>query len=131
MRAEFFGKAWIIPLNKMVRNIAKLEGLAVLVASLFLYSILEGNWIMFGILLLTPDISMLGYLHNKITGSITYNLVHNYIFAFVLCGIGVFSEQLLLTQIGVILFAHVGIDRFFGFGLKYPENFKSTHIQKL
>ncbi|MBI2443419.1 MAG: DUF4260 family protein [Candidatus Levybacteria bacterium] len=31
----------------------------------------------------------------------------------------------------VILLAHVGMDRFLGFGLKYPTHFKQTHLQKL
>jgi hypothetical protein len=36
-----------------------------------------------------------------------------------------------IASLGVILASHIGLDRFLGFGLKYPSGFKDTHIQKL
>jgi hypothetical protein len=74
---------------------------------------------------------MLGYLKSKKLGTITYNLVHNYLLAIILIAIGVLWENVLLISLGLILSAHVGIDRLIGYGLKYPTHFKGTHLQKL
>jgi hypothetical protein len=37
----------------------------------------------------------------------------------------------LLLSLGLIWFAHIGADRMLGLGLKYPIDFKQTHIQRL
>ncbi|AIM07305.1 hypothetical protein BAHan_3779 [Bacillus anthracis] len=34
-------------------------------------------------------------------------------------------------MIGLIWTAHIGMDRMFGYGLKYETEFKGTHIQRL
>ncbi|MEH7648941.1 DUF4260 family protein, partial [Bacillus toyonensis] len=34
-------------------------------------------------------------------------------------------------MIGLIWIAHIGMDRMFGYGLKYETDFKDTHIQRL
>jgi hypothetical protein len=36
-----------------------------------------------------------------------------------------------VLALALILFAHIGIDRWLGFGLKYPSGFKDTHLQRL
>ncbi|MDO8269447.1 MAG: DUF4260 domain-containing protein [Candidatus Levybacteria bacterium] len=115
----------------MIKLITKLEGLAVLIASLFFYTLVEGNWIVFLLLILLPDISMIGYFKNKKIGSITYNIVHNFFTAFLIITFGFVMNQILIQQLGIIMLAHVGMDRVFGYGLKYPDSFKKTHIQKL
>jgi hypothetical protein len=35
------------------------------------------------------------------------------------------------TQIALIWFAHIGTDRFLGYGLEYPTRFKDTHLQRV
>jgi len=35
------------------------------------------------------------------------------------------------TQIALVWLAHIGFDRFFGYGLKYPTGFKDTHLQRV
>ena len=67
----------------------------------------------------------------KKTGAFTYNLVHNFALAALLIGSGLFTGNTLLTSLGLILTAHIGADRFLGFGLKYTTDFKDTHIQRL
>lgn len=115
----------------MVKNILKLEGLIIFFASIYFYYASEGSLILFLILILLPDISMVGYLANKRSGAITYNLVHNYILPIILIGYGMTTSNNIFWQLGWVLLAHVGIDRFLGFGLKYPSSFKDTHIQKV
>jgi hypothetical protein len=74
---------------------------------------------------------MIGYVKNKKLGAVIYNLVHNYILGLVIIFISMFLQDVIVLEIGVILLAHVAMDRFFGFGLKYSTHFKDTHIQKL
>ena len=65
----------------------RLEGFAVLVASLIFYFNFDGKWPMLLILFLAPDIGILGYLVNKKVGSITYNKFHTYLFPIILISI--------------------------------------------
>lgn len=116
----------------VIRKTLQLEGLAIFLIAISFWGKMSGNWWLFLILFFTPDISMLGYLKDKKLGAMLYNLVHNFFLAFIILALG---EAILNSQMvslaGIILFAHVGLDRFLGFGLKYPTGFKSTHFQKL
>ncbi|TMJ08493.1 MAG: DUF4260 family protein [Bacillati bacterium ANGP1] len=115
----------------MVGKIIRIEGLIVFLGALYFYHVLNASWLLFVILLLAPDLSMVGYLKDKQTGALTYNLVHNFTLAALLIGIGLFTSNKFLTSLGLILTAHIGADRFLGFGLKYATDFKDTHIQRL
>ena len=82
----------------------------------------------FAVWILAPDISLIGYTLNPKVGAFCYNLFHHKGFA-----IGVFlggyyahSDPAMLA--GIILFAHSSMDRIFGFGLKYEDSFKHTHL---
>ncbi len=115
----------------MVKAIVRLEGLAVFLTSVLFYFLIDGNFFLFILLLFIPDISMIGYLRDKKLGSIAYNLMHNYVLALIGICLGALLAVPIFVYLGLILLAHVGIDRFFGFGLKYGSSFKATHIQKV
>jgi len=116
----------------MVKNILRLEGLFLFLTALYFYQLLQGDWILFIVLLFIPDISMIGYLKDKKIGAILYNLIHNYILALFIIAIGFFIiKNNTISLFGLILFAHISIDRLFGYGLKYSTNFKDTHAQKV
>ncbi|SDQ80099.1 DUF4260 domain-containing protein [Virgibacillus salinus] len=114
-----------------MRLLLHIEGAAVLALSLFFYGYSEFSWILFLILLLVPDISMLGYLLNNKVGSILYNFFHTYTIpiAIITCGF-IVSNQTVLA-IGLIWSAHIGMDRMVGYGLKYPTEFKDTHLNRV
>jgi hypothetical protein len=120
------GRFW-----RVVNQLLKLEGLAVFLAGLYFYFSLGGSWLLLLILILVPDVGMVGYLKDKKVGAFTYNLFHNYVLALGLVLIGLVLTSAFLTDLGLILAIHIGIDRFLGFGLKYPTNFKDTHLQKV
>src|SRR5271156_3792918 len=108
----------------MVKKILHLEGLVFFLAALFFYNHFHGNWIIFILLLFLPDISMIGYLKDKKFGAMFYNLMHNYILAITIIVFGfVLFKNIFVGLLGIILFAHVGLDRFLGYGLKYPSDF--------
>lgn len=115
----------------MVKRILHLEGIAVLLFSLYWYFMLGGNWLVFIIVLFSLDISMVGYLKNIKLGIITYNIVHNYVLALFFIVSGMIFQNNIVLLFGVIAAAHVGMDRMFGYGLKYPTHFKDTHMQKV
>ncbi|MBM7571928.1 DUF4260 domain-containing protein [Aquibacillus albus] len=115
-------------MNKILLHI---EGFAVLVLSVYFYGQSQFSWLLFFILLFAPDISMIGYLLNNKVGAIIYNLFHTYSLSIsvVICGLIVPNETLL--AIGLIWSAHIGMDRMIGYGLKYPTEFKATHLNRV
>ena len=115
----------------MNRILLHLEGLAVLLFSLYLYSDFQFSWVLFIVLIFAPDVSMVGYLINKKVGAVLYNFIHTYSLALlvIVCGL-LFSNQLVLA-LGLVLTAHIGMDRMLGYGLKYPTDFKDTHLNRV
>jgi hypothetical protein len=107
----------------------RLEGLTVLVSTIALYAHQGGSLWMFLALILAPDLPALGYIINVRVGSITYNVVHFYALPALLAAIALSFNVPTLLLIALIWFAHIGMDRVAGFGLKYPTEFKDTHMQ--
>lgn len=108
-----------------------LEGLAVLVGAVVLYAQWAYSWWLFAALLLVPDLAMLGYLANPRVGAVIYNLFHNYLVVLSFLGIAHLTQSTWLWAIGLIWLAHVGMDRMFGYGLKYADQFKHTHMDEV
>jgi hypothetical protein len=79
-------------------------------------------------LFLSPDISMLGYTINTKIGAYAYNLFHHKGVALAIAAAGFFMHYNVLTTIGILLFSHSAFDRMMGYGLKYNDNFKHTHL---
>jgi hypothetical protein len=115
----------------VVRTIIRIEGLLFFILGLVVYLQLGGNILFFVLFLLAPDISMIGYRKNAKVGSQVYNLVHNYAAGIIIFALGLVVGNNLIGFAGLIIFAHVGMDHAFGFGLKYPEGFKKTHLQEI
>jgi hypothetical protein len=108
-----------------------LEGMAVLALCLYLYGSLQFSWILFLVVLFLPDISMVGYAFNHKTGAKVYNLFHTYSISILLVILGLFFSNSSILAIGLIWTAHIGMDRMLGYGLKYPTNFKDTHLNRV
>jgi len=114
-----------------MKTILKLEELAMFGLGIYLFSLLPYAWWWFLVLILAPDIGMIGYLFGSKTGAIVYNLFHHKAIAIVIYVLGVYLSMPLLQLIGVILFAHAAFDRILGYGLKYNKGFKFTHLGAL
>lgn len=82
-------------------------------------------------LILTPDISVIGYVLNMKIGAVAYNIFHHKAIALVVyvCGFYFHTEAMRLA--GIILFAHSCMDRMLGYGLKYFQGFQFTHLGKI
>jgi len=111
-----------------MKNLLKLEELLLFGLSLFLFSGLDYGWGWYALLFLTPDLSMLGYLIDPRIGSWSYNLIHHKGLAVALYVLGYLLSVPWLMFAGTLLFGHSSLDRVFGYGLKYPDAFKNTHL---
>ncbi|WP_411830065.1 DUF4260 domain-containing protein [Metasolibacillus meyeri] len=113
-----------------LRSLVKLEyGIGFLV--LFtIYIYLDFSILWFFLLLLVPDICMIGYVVNAKVGAIIYNMGHSFIVPCILLVMALFANIALLLSIVLIWLAHIFMDRALGYGLKHATGFKDTHLQK-
>lgn len=119
----------------------KLESLAILIALLSAYYLFGFSWIWFALLLLVPDVSMIGYLKDPKLGATIYNIGHSYtiptlLFILVWLPYSHVLENMRITtdtilMIAIIWASHIAMDRALGFGLKLPTGFKDTHLGTL
>jgi hypothetical protein len=110
----------------------RLEGVLELMVECIAYQRLyPHHWGVFALLFLVPDISLLGYLRsaNKASAAF-YNLVHSYVLPI---GLGLVAWErggVLGVPLALIWLSHISFDRCLGFGLKFPESFRYTHLQR-
>lgn len=96
--------------------------------SIYLFSQTDFAWWWYPTLLLVPDLSMLGYLHNTKTGAVVYNIFHHKGLAILILIAGWYFSHAWLELSGIILFGHASMDRMAGYGLKYADDFKHTSL---
>ena len=111
----------------MKRTIA-LEEVAMFGLSIFLFDKLNFAWWWYAVLILAPDLSMVGYMVNTRIGAWVYNFFHNKGVAIVVYIAGFYLNNEVVQLTGVILFGHSSMDRMLGYGLKYPDSFQHTHL---
>jgi hypothetical protein len=115
----------------MPRTWLRLEGAAVLAASVVAFSWQLGSWWLFAAAFLVPDLSMAGYLAGPAIGARAYNLVHSYVAPIFLAVYGIGIGRSDVVPWALIWFAHIGLDRMLGLGLKYDSAFADTHLGKI
>lgn len=113
------------------RVLLHLEGGVVLVLMLIAYAREGSGWLLFALLLLVPDIGMLGYLTGPRIGAAAYNLCHTYALALPLAAYGILSDTATVAALGLIWTAHIAMDRLLGYGLKFATGFKDTHMGRM
>ncbi|HSL01069.1 MAG TPA: DUF4260 domain-containing protein [Rubrobacteraceae bacterium] len=113
------------------RILLRVEGIMVFVLAVILYWMNGGSWVLFGALILAPDLSMLGYLAGRRVGAGVYNAFHSYALAGVLAAGGLFGGSAVVVAVALIWFAHIGVDRAVGYGLKYAGGFDQTHLGRV
>jgi hypothetical protein len=107
----------------------RLEGVVALVAGCIAYQRLFPRGL-FALLFFAPDISLLGYLRsaNKASAGF-YNLVHSYVLPIALGLLAWERGSVPGGQVALIWMSHISFDRCLGYGLKFPQSFRYTHIQ--
>lgn len=114
-----------------MKILLKLEAMALMVLGIFMFGLLGYQWWLLPALILTPDLSMLGYVFGSKVGAYCYNVAHHTGVAIFLYFVGIYFMLPIVQLIGTILFIHVAMDRIFGYGLKYEKGFKFTHLGEI
>src|SRR6516162_5627419 len=109
-----------------LRGILRAEGLLLLITLTIAYAQLHRSWLFFLIFLLSPDLFMLGYLRGTRVGAWSYNVAHSYVLPLGVGLVSIFVHALL--PVAIIWAAHIGMDRALGYGLKYSDSFRHTHL---
>ena len=117
--------------DRLPRVLLHAEGIAVAGGAIALYFHADYPWWLLVALVLAPDLSMLGYLAGSTIGAIAYDLAHTYAIPVVLAAVGLIVGTETAVEVGLIWLAHIGVDRAFGYGLKYSTGFKDTHFQRV
>lgn len=112
------------PLDLIIR----LEWAVVAVAAIVFYALSGISWWLFAVLILAPDLSMLGYLGGPRLGAIAYNALHMLIAPVLLLLAGHLLGNAAAIAVALIWIAHIAIDRALGYGLKLSTGFQDTHL---
>ena len=104
-----------------MKTLTKLEELAIVLFSIYLFSLLPFAWWIFPLFFFTPDLSMIGLLAGKRAGAILYDLFHHKAIALVAYVAGSLLGFPVLSLIGVLMLGHSSFDRVCGFGLLDPN----------
>jgi len=111
-----------------MRELLRIEELALAALAVFLFRFLGYAWWWLAVLFLAPDVSMIGYAAGPKVGAFTYNLVHHKAVAVAVYIAGYFASSHPVQLAGVVMLAHSSADRVLGYGLKYTDSFKHTHL---
>lgn len=113
------------------RLFLRVEGAVLFGASLFLFNSTHQHWWWVPALLFVPDIFMVGYARSTKLGALMYNIGHTYLLPACLTLYGLHNHRPFVIGVGLIWLAHLGMDRVLGYGLKYDDDFKHTHLGDL
>ena len=111
-----------------MKIILKIEDVFLLLLAIFLFGQLDFAWWWFLVLFLAPDLSFAGYLFGPRVGAVIYNIAHHRGIAIGLYILGAIASNGLSQLIGTVMLGHSAFDRALGYGLKYPDSFRHTHL---
>jgi hypothetical protein len=117
--------------ERLPRLLLHTEGAAVAVTAVTLYFHQGFDWWLLLALALAPDVAMLAYLAGPRAGALAYDLVHTYVLPVLLAAASVIWDWDGALAVALIWLTHIGVDRTVGYGLKYPSDFKDTHLQRV
>jgi hypothetical protein len=118
-------------LARLPRLLLGCEGIAVAGAAAAVYVDAGYPWWLFVVLVLAPDLAMVGYLAGLRAGAVSYDALHTYVGPVLLGLVGVLGDFEAARQVALIWLTHIGVDRTLGYGLKYPSAGEDTHLQRL
>src|SRR5580704_2523991 len=111
-----------------LKTLIKIEEAGMLLLSIYLFNQLDFAWWIYLLFILTPDLSMAGYLLNNKIGATCYNIAHHKGLAILLYITGSYLASPYLQLAGIIIFGHSSLDRIMGYGLKYFQGFRYTQL---
>jgi Domain of unknown function (DUF4260) len=118
-------------LARLPAVLLRAEGLVLFAAALALYVREDFSLLLLLVLFLAPDLSFVGLAGGERLGAVTYDAAHTYVGPILLASASLIGEWTVGVELGLIWLAHIGIDRALGYGLRYPNAFKQTHLQRV
>jgi Domain of unknown function (DUF4260) len=118
-------------LARLPALLLRLEGLVLFAAALTLYLREDYSILLLVVLFLAPDLSFLGLAGGERLGAVAYDTAHTYVGPILLASASLITEWTAGVELGLIWLAHIGIDRALGYGLRYPDAFRETHLQRV
>jgi hypothetical protein len=109
----------------------RLEGLVLFAAAIALYVREDFSILALVVLFLVPDLSFVGLAAGSRVAAVAYDSVHTYVGPILLASTSVIVEWNTGVMLGLIWLAHIGIDRALGYGLRYPDAFRESHLQRV
>ena len=109
----------------------RVEHLALLALAIAVYWERDGNWLLFAILFLAPDLAFAAAVAGSQVGLVAYNLTHAAVAPVILALIGILGDLELAVSLALIWFAHLAFDRAIGYGLKYSLTKNDTHLNRI
>jgi hypothetical protein len=109
----------------------RLEGLVLFAAAIALYVREDFSILLLVVLFLAPDLAFVGLAAGPRVGAISYDTAHTYVGPILLASVSLIAEWTVGVELGLIWLAHIGIDRALGYGLRYPDAFRDTHLQRV
>ena len=106
----------------------RVGGLAGFIGAVILYQDTGYGLWFFLILFLVPDITFPAYAINTRVGAFAYNVMHTYTLPIGLMLYGVLGPSMDAEAVALVWFAHIGMDRLMGYGLKLSGGFRYTHL---
>ncbi|MBZ9683019.1 DUF4260 domain-containing protein [Mesorhizobium sp. ESP6-5] len=116
---------------KFLDWIVRLEWAVAAAAAIVFYGATGVSWWLFALLILAPDLSMLGYLGGPRVGAIAYNALHILIVPVLVLLAGHLAGSAVGNAVALIWIAHIAIDRALGYGLKLSTGFQDTHLGRI
>lgn len=114
-----------------VRATLQAEGAVLAALAALVYAQLGGSWGMFALLILAPDLTMVGYLAGQRAGALIYNLGHSYLGPAALGAAAWAADWQFGSLVALVWIVHIAGDRAIGYGLKYASHFKDTHLNRV
>ncbi len=112
-------------------NLLRAEHVALLALAVTVYWNIDGNWWLFAILFLAPDLSFAAAVMGPNAGLIAYNIAHAAVAPVLLGIVGIVADWDLGVSLATIWFAHLAFDRMVGYGLKYSLTKNDTHLDRV
>lgn len=121
-----------IELHPSLKRLLILEELAIFLGSVIFFGLVTYySWWMYALLFFLPDVAFAAYLINTQVGSWVYNFLHHKGVMIVLILAGYYLSIPILLAVGIVFLGHSSFDRVVGYGLKFPDDFKHTHLGRI
>lgn len=123
----------VVGYSTCMDKLLKLEMLGIFFLSVWLWRQvgMDGlglEWWWYLVWLLVPDVGMTGYWFGTKIGAVTYNLTHHFLVAVTCLLSGAMLGLPIIEIAGIVMLGHSAFDRMLGYGLKYPDCFRHTHL---